>query len=321
MPPNKVPRSRLYQSLREYLDYVYLERGLSANTRKAYYSDLSAFLNWRSADGPAVSRSTVIDYLRHLKTQGHKSATLARVLASLRGWFAWQKLTGKVSSEPCESLQNPQRDKRLPVVLTQSEVELMIQQARRTRDRALVELLYGGGLRVSEVSQLEIRHVNLKQGYIRCIGKGSKERVVPIGRRAIEALEAYLQQRQEKNPRRTASRIGLVYGKQDPSKQPLFCDLKGKKLSRLVIWQVIKRLARQAGICKTLSPHSLRHSYATHLLENGADLRAVQELLGHSSIVTTQLYTHISRRHLRRAYQTAQDALMNQDMAAENEAK
>jgi integrase/recombinase XerD len=210
------------------------------------------------------------------------------MIASLRGWFAWQKATNRSGTDPCDTLQNPQRERRLPVVLTIPEVTKLIEEAVTPRDRAIIELLYGSGLRVSEAANLEVRHLNLNQGSVRCMGKGSKERIVPLGRKAIIALQEHLGQRISNR------------------NQPVFLDLKGNKLSRLVIWQVVKRLARRAAITKDLSPHTLRHSFATHLLENGADIRVVQELLGHSSVVTTQLYTHISRRHLRRAYESAQ---------------
>ena len=162
------------------------------------------------------------------------------------------------------------------------------------RERVAVELLYGAGLRVSELVRLNWSDISLGQGYVRCFGKGSKERVVPIGSMASEALRTYRAGIGPEN--KTNLRTG----------QPVFCNRKGKRLSRLVVWQIIKRLAAKAGITKKLSPHTLRHSFATHLIENGADLRAVQELLGHTSVVTTQLYTHVSRVHLRRAYESAQ---------------
>lgn len=191
-------------------------------------------------------------------------------------------------------MQNPQKAKRLPQVLTPAEVAALIRVSNKPRERVAVELLYGAGLRVSELVNLNWSDISLSQGYLRCFGKGSKERVVPIGSMANEALKSY---KAEIGPeKKTNLRMG----------QPIFCNRQGKRLSRLVVWQIIKRLASKAGITKKLSPHTLRHSFATHLIENGADLRAVQELLGHTSVVTTQLYTHISRAHLRRAYESAQ---------------
>jgi integrase/recombinase XerD len=194
----------------------------------------------------------------------------------------------------------------------------------------IIELLYGAGLRVSELIDLKQKDINLSQKYLRCQGKGGKERIVPFGEKALLAINDYQSElaisansrdaarslkRKRGRPKREFKDHGLVAteGTMEPSRTkkgntPLLKDLKGKKLSRLVVWQIIKRLTQKAGIAKQLSPHSLRHSFATHLLENGADLRAVQELLGHSSVVTTQLYTHISRGHLRRAYQSAQQS-------------
>ncbi|MBX9772258.1 MAG: tyrosine-type recombinase/integrase, partial [Candidatus Obscuribacterales bacterium] len=171
--------------------------------------------------------------------------------------------------------------------LTLQEVTKMIEAADNSRDRLIMELLYGCGLRVSELTGLKVIDLDLKQGLLKCFGKGSKERFVPIGQPAIKSIEEYLME----NPRQSGT---------------LFRNRENKRLSRLVVWQVVKRLADKANIQKPLSPHTLRHSFATHLLENGADLRSVQELLGHANVVTTQLYTHISRSHLRKAYEQAQ---------------
>lgn len=280
----------LIDSARRYLDFVSRDRGLSPNTVAAYRSDLSGFIFWLPPNTERVDRTHVTRYLTFLKSAGHKPATLSRNLATLRGWFGWQKSAGKITSDPAEGLLNPQRTRKLPQVLTIAEVKAMIAEAGNSRERAMIELLYGAGLRVSELANLEIKDINLNHGYVRCFGKGSKERLVPIGRPAIESIKIYLAER-----------------KTAPTKsQLLFMDRTGQRLNRLVVWQIVKRLAQKAKIRKTLSPHTLRHSFATHLLEGGADLRAVQELLGHSSIVTTQLYTHISRKHLKKAYDNAQ---------------
>ena len=177
----------------------------------------------------------------------------------------------------------------------------MIRAADKTRDRLIIELLYGAGLRVSELVKLDWKDVNQSQGFIRCLGKGSKERIVPFGEQAAICLKQFLTEPVPAQKLTTRGAAPL-----NARAVPLLLDKHGKRLSRLVVWQVIKRMAVKAKINKTLSPHTLRHSFATHLLENGADLRAVQELLGHSSVVTTQLYTHVSRGHLRRAYQNAQ---------------
>ncbi len=284
-----LPAGRLYRTLEEYLNHLHAERGLSPNTVKAYRCDIAAFIVWLTADGGDPSRQTIVRYLKELRLQRQKSSSIARALSSLRGWFGWQRSLRLLADDPSEGLENPQREKRLPRVLTEAEVAAMIAAAETARDRALVELLYGAGLRVSELTALDTKDVNYSHGSLRCLGKGSKERIVPIGGHAVSALQHYLQACSK--PRHSSA---------------LFSDRAGKRLSRLVVWQVVKRLARRAGITKSLSPHTLRHSFATHLLERGADLRVVQELLGHSNVVTTQLYTHVSRGHLRRVYENAQ---------------
>lgn len=299
----KVSSLSLRQAIADYVQHLFAERGLSDNTLAAYRADLSAFVNWLPKGKCLIDRPTLIQFLSHLKARGQKPASISRRLASLRGWFAWLKLQGRINFDPCESIQNPKTERRLPQVLSPQEIQDMLLRCDNLRNQALIELLYGAGLRVSELSNLDIKHLNLKQGYLRCTGKGGKERLVPIGHHAQSILLQYLEQR----PKADKSLAKSSFAVRRVTPEPVFCNRKGEKLSRLVIWQVIKRIARQAGISKQLSPHTLRHSFATHLLENGADLRAVQELLGHSSVVTTQLYTHISRRHLRKAYQSAQE--------------
>lgn len=247
------------------------------------------------------TRQDIARFLFGLKGKGHSSSSIARALASLRGWFGWQKDMRMIENDPCETMQNPQQARHLPQVLTPDEVAAMIEAASKTRDRLIIELLYGAGLRVSELVRLDLKDINQSQGFIRCIGKGSKERIVPFGERAASCLKQFLTEPQPE-PRVTTRGASILNARA----VPLLPDKHGKRLSRLVVWQVVKRMAIRAKITKTLSPHTLRHSFATHLLENGADLRAVQELLGHASVVTTQLYTHVSRGHLRRAYQNAQ---------------
>ena len=307
--------------LTAYLEHVSKDRGLSTNTVLAYKSDLGFFVRRLSRLDQVPLRQDVARYLSQLRGEGHKASTIARRLASLRGWFTWQKTAGFLDANPCDALQNPQRSRHLPQVLTPDEVSEMIAGARITRDRLIVELLYGAGLRVSELVRLDVKDINQSQGLIRCLGKGDKERIVPIGSRALSCLKEYLKEEKDQlaaaAPRKAVRGIsgGPDIIKNPPGAKarsrtqktvPLMHDRKGNRLSRLVVWQVVKRLARRSSIRKTMSPHTLRHSFATHLLENGADLRSVQELLGHASVVTTQLYTHISRRHLKRAYDSAQ---------------
>jgi integrase/recombinase XerD len=313
-----------------YLQHVGQERGLSPNTVMAYERDLTAFLSFFQGEnatkpsGPASApgenrsspsktqptRQDIARFLVYLKQHNHKATSVSRVLSSLRGWFAWQKAMHMIEVDLCETFQNPQRAKHLPQVLTADEVTAMIGSAAKTRDKLIIELLYGAGLRVSELVKLDLKDINLSQCFIRCVGKGSKERIVPFGDLALSCLRQYMTEgekitpaKKKKRGRRTTAGAQTAA---NPRMMPLLRDKKGKRLSRLVVWQVVKRIAKRAQINKVLSPHTLRHSFATHLLENGADLRAVQELLGHASVVTTQLYTHVSRSHLRKAYESAQ---------------
>lgn len=289
MTPGAQPPDR---TLSEYLDYLLRERGLALNTIKAYRADILAFIAWLPEKAAAPTRQAVARYIQELRSQGQKSSSVARALASLRGWFGWQRSRGLIENDPCDGLENPQRERRLPLILSEREIAAMISASETARDRAIVELLYGAGLRVSELTNLNREDINLRQGYLKCLGKGAKERIVPMGSHAVAALRHYLED--EKVP--AASRA-------------LFADQSGRRLTRLVVWQVVKRTAGKAGIKRSLSPHTLRHSFATHLLERGADLRVVQELLGHTSVVTTQLYTHVSRAHVRRVYERAQEYL------------
>jgi integrase/recombinase XerD len=310
--------------------YVTHDKGLSKNTQSAYRRDLSAFIGYCKQNGISdtgdVKRQHISTFLSALRAKGYKGASISRSLACLRGWFSWQKTTGITGSDPTEAFANPQKTKLLPQILTSEEINRMLAAADSSRDRLILELLYGAGLRVSELVGLDRKDINISQHYIRCFGKGSKERIVPFGQKAMEAIQSYVTELNErptpppplrkpgrpKKPKRSMPAQGT--GDPAASKsahahvrtQPLLLTGDGTRLSRLVVWQVVRRIAIKCGITKKMSPHTLRHSFATHLLENGADLRAVQELLGHSSVVTTQLYTHISRGHLRKAYQNAQ---------------
>ncbi len=306
----------------KYLRFLSRERGLSGNTSEAYQNDLSHFIEFIQEHKLPLSRSSLTGFLQHLKTRGMQASTLARKLATLRGWFDWQKSSRYSELDPTDGISNPKLARKLPQVLTAKEIVAMLDCAESLRDKVIIEMLYGAGLRVSELSMLCLKDLNLSHGYLRCLGKGAKERIVPLGRAAIASVRAYLSEderfrsdgagtgkpKKRGRPQRDKNLSKPTKGRvrvQELS-PPLLADRKGKKLSRLVIWQVVKRLARKAKIKKELSPHTLRHSFATHMLENGADLRVVQELLGHSSIVTTQLYTHISRKHLKSAYMSAQ---------------
>jgi integrase/recombinase XerD len=284
----------------QYLDYVYNEKRLSKNTLIAYKRDLSAFSAWLGADTPQITRQQIAAYLTDLRQQRRAPATTNRNLATLRGWFAWLKVTGCIDKDPCELLQNPTRARRLPQVLTPSEMTSVIDSAITTREKVIVELLYSSGLRVSELAHLNWSDISFGQGSIRCFGKGSKERIVPVNHPALEVLKNYLEERQK------------LDNETNFANQPVVLNRRGGRITRLAVWQILKRLALSARLGKKFSPHTLRHSFATHLLENGADLRSVQELLGHASVVTTQLYTHLSRGHLRKAYQAAQHSFQSE---------
>jgi len=331
--------------LTPYISHISGERALSSNTLDAYKRDLTFFCNWFAARGliaPTqdlkILRRDVTMYLTYLKAQGQESSSLARVLASLRGWFVWLKHFKLIENDPLEGFENPHRQKKLPLVLTPQEVLAIIETAVEPREVTMIELMYSSGLRVSELIGLNMSDLNLAQGYLKCVGKGSKERIVPIGSKALGALETYINLQEKHKRDQAVAKVKAQLERKGPGRPrkeslkycgensddtslnlpgsrrrkvvhdmtPLFQDEQGKRLSRLVVWQIIKRLAKRANISKDISPHTFRHSFATHLLENGADLRAVQELLGHANLVTTQLYTHVSRAHLKNAYQSAQ---------------
>ncbi len=306
--PKWQPKEELCTGRTDYLDFITRERQLSSNTIAAYRTDINNFIEWYARQGGHLDRQLLGRYLQNLKAIGSKPATLARRLATMRGWFDWMRQEHRLATDPCEGVLNPKKPTKLPQVLTNTEITNMIAAAKNDRDQLILELLYGAGLRVSELCNLCLKDINMSHGYVRCIGKGSKERIVPIGRAALDSLRRYLDSEErlkQKPPEPTSTPSGRRTSRKIMS-PPLFGDRKGKRLSRLVVWQIIKRLALRAKITKNMSPHTLRHSFATHLLENGADLRVVQELLGHSSVTTTQLYTHISRSHLKKAYMAAQ---------------
>jgi integrase/recombinase XerD len=282
-------------NVENYLDYIYKDKGLSRNTLLAYQRDLRSFSN--SLSGKQLDRQGVITYLSNLSRQGKKPSTVARNLASLKGWFIWQKASGFIIDDPSQNLLSPQKAKYLPQILNSAEIDLLLQSCKNLREILIIELLYGAGFRVSELINLNWSDINLSQSSIKCFGKGSKERIVPIGKQALKAILYYKEQ------------MAKLWGSKTAANCPVLVNRRGQRLSRLVVWQIIKRLAKRADLHKKPTPHTLRHSFATHLLENGADLRVVQELLGHASIITTQLYTHLSRAHLRRTYQQAQKYL------------
>jgi len=296
MPRGSEPSGAFARAVDAFLDYVGAELGLSERTRAAYRADLAEFARFAAGQGcgepGAVHRTTVTLYLFWLRRRGRSPATVARRLAALRSFYRFLLRERWVGADPTEDVASPKRGERLPRVLSVEEVSrLLAQPDLRTpeglRDRAALELLYGSGLRVSELVGLDVDHVDLDAELVRVVGKGGRERVVPLGSHAVRALDAYL--------RLGRPRLARSDG-------ALFVNRWGRRLSRQWVWTLLRRYARAAGVSRRVTPHVLRHSFATHLLEGGADLRSVQELLGHASISTTQVYTHLSRPHLREVF-------------------
>ncbi len=276
----------------KFLDALWMERGLSDNTLNAYRQDLYLFAKWQSARKQSVTQTHPSDLLAYLAELSSMSVrTSARRLSSLRRLFQYLTREGQLEENPALSIDSPHLKRSLPKSLTESEVRQLlhtpdIETNLGLRDKAMLEVLYATGLRVTELVGLSVDQVNLKQGVIRVTGKGNKERLVPLGEEAIDWLERYLRD----------ARSGLFRADPDST---LFPSSRGKKMTRQTFWYAIKRYAVSAGISKSISPHILRHCFATHLLNHGADLRVIQMLLGHSDISTTQLYTHVAKERLK----------------------
>jgi integrase/recombinase XerD len=286
--------------LQRFADYIALEQGLSLRTQEAYGKDLDRFAEYADVKGVAapldITARTLREYVYHLKDLGLSPASIRRNVSALRTYFRFLTGDGIVVRDPSERLETPKRWRELPDVLTVDEVQRLIAAPTLDdnmvfRDRALLELAYGAGLRVSEWITLGVRDLMLEEGLVRVFGKGSKERLVPIGRSAIGAVAVYLRELRPK----------LEKGE---GKGILFLNARGRPLTRMGAWKILRGYVERAGITKHVSPHTLRHSFATHLLEGGADLRAVQEMLGHVDISTTQIYTHVDREYLRQVHRS-----------------
>jgi integrase/recombinase XerD len=285
----------------DFLGYLELERGLSRNTLQSYRSDLlqfGAFLGEREVEATSARPRDISDFLTALATtNGGRSAataTIKRKAACLRSFYRHLRREGLVGPDPIAALSTPRRSQRLPDVLGRSEVRNLLAQPSGSepialRDRALLELMYACGLRASEAVDLELSHVDLEEGVLRARGKGSKERIVPIGRAALLAVRDYL----------AGGRPRLVRAHSEPQ---LFLNFRGGKLTRQGLYKIVQRHAAAAGLRGRMSPHTLRHTFATHLLAGGCDLRSLQEMLGHADVATTQVYTHISNHHLKKVY-------------------
>lgn len=281
-------------SIERFLDALWMERGLSANTLSAYRLDLQAFALWlgpQKGNLQTAERSQILQFLGHRVAQGIRPRSTARQLSSLRRFYRWLLTTGDRTDDPSLHVEMPKLGRSLPKSLTESDVEQLLDApdtgtALGMRNRCMLEVMYASGLRVSELVSLRVDQLNLRQGVLRVTGKGGKERLAPLGEESSSWVERYIR---ESRPAILAQQNCAV----------LFVTRRGKGMTRHAFWHIIKRLAQQAGIHKPLSPHTLRHAFATHLLNHGADLRVVQMLLGHSDISTTQIYTHVARERLK----------------------
>ncbi|MGB8958689.1 MAG: site-specific tyrosine recombinase XerD [Candidatus Aminicenantales bacterium] len=292
----KSPASSPEAALRLFLEYLAVEKGLSPNTIQSYQRDIRKLvdtLKARRIPLVRISEDTLVRFI-HGESQGGLSArSLARLISALRSFFRFLVLSGYLKTDATTQLTTPSTWLALPKFLTVAEAEALLQapdekKPRGLRDRAMLEVLYGSGLRVSELATLKTAEINLEDGFLVCRGKGGKERIVPLGRSSCRAIRRYLD---EVRP--------LV----DPDgREELFLSRRGRPFTRQGVWKLLRQHAAKAGLSAKISPHVLRHSFATHLLERGADLRSVQLMLGHSQITTTQIYTHVSRERLRRVY-------------------
>ena len=281
--------------IEDFIDYLSVERGLAQNTLLAYRRDLNKYLDYLDHHGVGgisyINRNHISNFMYDQKRQELSTNSICRALAAIKTFHKFLVRERLSKDDPTSLVDTPKLWKKVPDVLTTEEIEDIIEAAKgrrwqSIRDKAILELFYASGMRVSELVNLKLDSINLEIGYVRCIGKGRKERIIPIGKRAQEALVRYCAETRKK----------LV---KDEFNTVLFLSRLGKKISRQSIWKIIKIYAKKANIKKVIKPHTLRHSFATHLLEHGADLRSVQEMLGHADISTTQIYTHVDKERLK----------------------
>src|SRR5258707_1045582 len=283
-----------------FLTHVKVEKGLSSNTVSAYKRDLvkfDVFARKRKLSLETISRDDLVDFLAGLYRQKLESRTVARQLVTLRNLFRFAQTQDLISVDPCINLESPKIRRTLPGYLRLDEVEKLLNQPDEKtslglRDRAMLEVLYSTGLRVSELVSLRVSDMDSKVGCVRCIGKGDKERIVPVGRKALAMVDKYVRE----------ARPALVRQAKSVNSPTLFVNRRGVSLSRVGVWKILSGYGRKAGLRTALTPHMLRHSFATHLLERGADLRSVQLMLGHADISTTQIYTHVVEERLKQVY-------------------
>jgi integrase/recombinase XerD len=288
------------EQLKDFMHYLIVEKGLAKNTIVSYERDLKSYLHYIKTIESLqslndVQRVHIVHFLSFLKEQGKSSKTLARHIASVRAFHQFLLRDKATEQDPSVLIDTPKQQRLLPKVLSLREVEVLLDSPSPKdhygiRDKAMLELLYATGIRVSELIGLNLDDIQLTMGFVRCMGSGNKERIIPIGRAAIEAIQNYLEH----------GRAHFVTTKHHDD--ALFLNHQGHRLTRQGCWKIIKKLAKEAGIDKQLTPHTLRHSFATHLLENGADLKAVQEMLGHADISTTQIYTNVTKSRIKDVY-------------------
>jgi len=302
--------------IQAFLDFLATEKGFAANTLVAYRNDLRQFYEFLTmpTEGvakpdvdqegqivwPSVNRSHIVAFILYIKEKEYAPATVARKIAAIRSFFHFLQVEKVVMEDPTETLDSPKVGKNLPKPITVEEVDLLLAQPTKEdmsrpdimRDAAMMSLLYASGMRVSELVALNVDDVNLAAGYVRCFGKQAKERIIPVAPSVVETVKNYIEQARPK----------MLHS---PEEKALFLNIRGTRLTRQGFWLILKEYARKAGITKNITPHTLRHSFATHMLNNGADLRTVQELLGHANITTTQVYTQLTKEHVRRSYEKA----------------
>lgn len=291
----------LHDYLQDYLNYLSNERGLAQNTLESYGRDIQQYLTYlkekKNLTIEQTNQANVIGYLLYLQSRGKATATLSRSLAAIKSFYLYLFREDIIERNPTINLDAPKQEKRLPKVLSVEDVERLLEQPDLKhpigiRDRAMLEVLYATGLRVSELISLKLNDVNLEKGYVRCIGKGFKERIVPLGTISTKYLKLYIDHARK-------------FLASSPFETVLFLNHHGKGLTRQGFWKIIKRYAENLNLDIDITPHTLRHSFATHLLENGADLRSVQEMLGHADISTTQIYTQLTKDRIREVYDQA----------------
>ncbi|OGO43146.1 MAG: site-specific tyrosine recombinase XerD [Chloroflexi bacterium RBG_16_58_8] len=289
------------EPIESFLNYIAVEKGYSEHTIAAYRNDLTAMADYAQKEVGATSwvgfsRQNMLAYLLHMKERGYVPTTIARKVAAARSFFSFLVSEGTIKNNPTENISSPSVGKALPRPIPISQVRLLLEQpaklttAEAKRDRAMLELLYASGMRISELVALNLGDVNIEGDFfVRCFGKGRKERIIPLYEQVVMAVKKYIDEDRPK----------LAHGRKETA---LFLNARGERLTRQGFWQKLKEYAKSAGLSSQISPHTLRHSFATHMLSGGADLRSVQELLGHANISTTQVYTHLTTEHVRRTY-------------------